>query len=130
MWDSIEFVIRVLLALQLVFWGLNGFFHWIEIQSSGTVIDNFVQACISTRFVMPLVKSFEIVFGLLLLLNLYVSLSLLFLAPIIFVITALHLLHGPAPLKVLAPVTGPYVFLLIYHAQSYVPLLAELPGAV
>jgi hypothetical protein len=59
----LEAGLRIILGFQLMFWGLNGFFNWVKIPPSGPVIENFVSACIQTKFIMPTVKIFEIVFG-------------------------------------------------------------------
>lgn len=117
-----EVALRVLLGFQLVFWGLNGFFHWIKIPPSGPVIDGFVEACYRTKFIMPTVKLLEIIFGFFLLIGFLVPASLLGLAPIVFVITGLHLLHNPKPWGVLLPFCGPYAILLIIHSLTWLRL--------
>lgn len=94
MTDHIELALRWILGGQLTFWGLNGFFHWRPVPPSPPAIDRFVTACFDTQFIMPTVKIFEIVFGLFLVLNFATPLALTMLAPVVFVITALHLLHN------------------------------------
>lgn len=121
--EIVESVIRWLFALQMVFWGLNGFFHWIQIRPAGAVIEKFVQACIETRFIMPTVKLIEIVFGFCLLFGFLVPLSLAIFAPLMFIVTGLHIWHNPRPWSVLVPCTLPYILLLFFHGSILLRLV-------
>ncbi len=118
----LEAALRGILGLQLLFWGLNGFFGWVKIPPSGPVIDNFVDACHQTKFIMPTVKILEILLGVFLILGFMVTVSLLTLAPIVFVIAGLHLLHNPKPWGVLIPFCLPYVALLFVHSLTWLRL--------
>jgi uncharacterized membrane protein YphA (DoxX/SURF4 family) len=121
----IEIITRWLFGLQFPFWGLNGFFHWKAIPPSGEVIDSFVQACIKTRFIMPVVKWLEIISGILLLVGLCIPLALAMLAPLLFVITFLHVLHNPRWWEVIVPVCLPYTILLFFHGSTFKFLLEK-----
>ncbi|QLY27511.1 hypothetical protein HW988_17585 [Bdellovibrio sp. KM01] len=120
MWvmDIIEVVCRMIFGLQMAFWGLNGFFNWVTIPPSPPVIEKFVEACIETRFIMPTTKVIEIVSGLLLVLGIAVNLNLMLFAPIIFVITFLHLLHNPKPWGVVVPITLPFAVVIGFHLPA------------
>jgi hypothetical protein len=48
--EYFELALRWIFGLQIAFWGLNGFFHWVKIPPSSEVIEKFTQACIETRF--------------------------------------------------------------------------------
>lgn len=119
MGDYIEVVLRWLFGLQMVFWGLNGFFNWIRIPPASPGIEKFVQACVESKFIMPSVKLIEVIFGSFLLIGFIVPLSLGVFAPLLFVITGLHVLHNPKPWGVLASYTLPYVILLVLHRESF-----------
>ncbi|WP_347358719.1 hypothetical protein [Bdellovibrio sp.] len=121
--DYIEIACRWILGLQMFFWGLNGFFHWVKVPPSDPAIDRFVQACIDTRFIMPTVKIFEIIGGALLVLHIGVPLTLALLSPIMFVVTGLHILHNPKPWGVLVTTTLPYAALLFYHSSTLLRLV-------
>jgi len=125
--EYLELALRWIFGLQIAFWGLNGFFHWVKIPPSPPLIENFVQACIDTRFIMPVVKCLEVVVGILLLSNIATALCLAVLAPVMFVITGLHVLHNPKPGGVLLPLVLPYaglwllngvVFMRLFHSMS------------
>lgn len=123
--EYLDLALRWIFGLQIAFWGLNGFFHWVKIPPSAEVIEKFTQACIDTKFIMPTVKILEIAAGLLLLFNFSTALCLALLAPIMFVITGLHVFYNPKPGAVLIPLVLPYsalwllngvVFLRIFHS--------------
>ncbi|WP_291515813.1 hypothetical protein [Bdellovibrio sp. ArHS] len=121
--EYFEIAVRWAFAMQMVFWGLNGFFHWINIPPASPVIDRFVTACMETKFIMPSVKLIEIVFGLFLIMNFAVPLSLAAFAPLLFVITGLHLFHNPKPWTVLILNTLPYCLLLTLHSGPLLRLV-------
>jgi uncharacterized membrane protein YphA (DoxX/SURF4 family) len=121
--EHIELALRWILGLQLTFWGLNGFFHWRPIPPSAKAIDNFTITCIESRFIMPTVKTFEIVFGIFLLMGFAIPLALMMLSPIIFVITGLHSLHNKKSWEVLVPITLPFIALAILQYEAWLKLL-------
>lgn len=121
--EFFEIFLRCILGIQLTFWGLNGFFHWKPIPPSSKAIDNFTAACVESRFIMPAVKAFEIVFGIFLLANFAVPLALAMLSPIIFVITGLHALYSKKSWEVLIPISLPFVVLVILHHEAWLKLL-------
>lgn len=122
MGDYIEIGLRWIFGLQMVFWGLNGFFNWIKMPPAPPVIERFVHACIESRFVMFSVKMIEIIFGVFLLLGFVVPFSLLVFAPLLFVISGLHILHNPKPWGVLISYTLPYSILLTIHGGTLLRL--------
>lgn len=76
-------IVRILLGLVFFVFGLNKFYPFIP---SGPlpagVAGQFMEAMISTKYMM-IVGAFEVVGGLLLLINRYVPLALCLLAPVI-----------------------------------------------
>ncbi len=116
--EYIEPALRGIFGIQMLFWGLNGFFHWIQLPPASPAIEKLISACIESRFIMFTVKSIEVLFGACLVLGFMVPLSLLMFAPIMFVITGLHLLHNPRPWLVLISYTFPYTILLLLHGDT------------
>jgi uncharacterized membrane protein YphA (DoxX/SURF4 family) len=113
MLEWFDLICRWVLGLQLLFWGLNGFFHWVVPPSESSFVTRFGDLCAESRFIMPTVKVFEILFGALLLTGYGTLVSLIFLGPIIFVITGLHFFHNPKWWRVVVPITGPYILVLL-----------------
>ncbi len=120
--DYIEIACRWIFGLQMVFWGLNGFFHFLPIPPSSAVITRFTEACLETKFIMPTVKVIEVLCGALLIFKVAVPLSLISFSPIVFVITLLHLLHTPKPWPVVVPISLPFAVLIGIHAQTFLAL--------
>lgn len=118
MLDYIEIACRWIFALQMIFWGLNGFFNWVQIPPSSEGVTRFAQACVDTRFIMPTVKVIEIICGILLLIKFAMILNLMIFAPIIFVITLLHLIHNPKPWPVVLPVSLPFAIMFLIHVPA------------
>ena len=116
--EIVDLVCRIAFGLQMAFWGLNGFFHWVKIPPSPPVIEKFVEACIETRFIMPVVKVIEIVCGLLLAVGVAVPLNMMIIAPIVFIVTFLHLVHNPKPWTVVIPITLPFAVVMGYHLPA------------
>lgn len=116
--EYIEPALRGIFGIQMLFWGLNGFFHWIQLPPASPAIEKLISACIESRFIMFTVKSIEVIFGACLVLGFMVPLSLLMFAPIMFVITGLHLFHNPRPWLVLISYTVPYTILLLLHGDT------------
>lgn len=121
--DYIEISFRWIFGLQMIFWGLNGFFHFVKIPPSNPTIDAFVTSCNETKFIMPTVKFLEVLFGIFLILNFAVTMSLAVFAPILFVVTGLHVFHNPRPWGILGSFTLPYCLLVLFHAESLLRLV-------
>jgi uncharacterized membrane protein YphA (DoxX/SURF4 family) len=84
-------VARILLGLIFFVFGLNGFFLFITPPEHTPVGNAFINLLVTTGF-MYVEKSFEVIGGALLLLDLYVCLGLAILAPIVVSILLFHLL--------------------------------------
>lgn len=120
MWDWMDLGLCWVLGLQFIFWGFNGFFHWKSIPPSPPFIEHFSEACVQSKFIMPLVKILEIVGGVLLLTKYYAFLGLYLLAPIVVVISGLHWFHNQKKSwQVLLPISLPFAFLLIIRFEDW-----------
>jgi len=121
--DYLELSCRWIFGLQMVFWGLNGIFHWVTIPPASPKFQTFVDSCVDVAFIMPIVKTIEILFGFFLVLNFVVPLSLAVFAPIMFVIAGLHILHNPKPWAVLITILLPYLVLVFAHRDTLLRLV-------
>ena len=90
-------VCRVLLGLMFVVFGLNGFFHFIPLESPppDSLPGKFMGSVIASGW-MPIVWGLQVVGGILVLLGVTAPIGLVILGPIIFNILLFHLLmvHG------------------------------------
>jgi len=113
--SKIPSVARVLLGLIFAVFGLNGFLHFIPMPPPSGPAGAFGSAMFATGYLFQLLKSTEVIAGLLLLSNRFVPLALALLAPVVVNIVAFHAFLAPSglplPLVILA--------LEIYLARSY-----------
>ena len=115
-------IVRVLLGVMLFLFGLNGFLGFLPQPQPPGDGGAFLGALVSGN-VMPVVKGFETLIGLLLLAGRFVPLALLMLVPIVVNIVLYHLTFDPAggaPGYVLAAMTA---FLLWAYRRPLLPLL-------
>lgn len=113
-----DLVCRWVFGLQMFFWGLNGFFHWIQTPAASPAMNRFVEACFEAKFIMPTIKVIEIVFGFMLLLNILVPFSLMVFAPLMFILTGLQIFLNKKYASFLATFALPYALLLALHSES------------
>lgn len=120
---------RVILGLVFVVFGLNYFLPFLPSppapEGAAAV---FLGGLLASGYLMPLVKTIEVVAGVLLLSNRFVPLALVLLAPILVNIAAFHFVLAPAyglPVTLLVL----ELFLAFVHRQAFAPLLRSRASA-
>lgn len=108
---ALTVALQIVVGLQYVFWGLNGFLHFKALPPSDERIQKFVERCYQTPGLMNGVKIIQILAGLLLILDTQVLAALLFLFPITTVISWLHLRYNKRKAEVLVPLSLPFYIL-------------------
>ena len=121
-------VARILLGLIFVVFGLNGFLLFITPPEHTPVGNAFITLLLTTGF-MYVEKSFEIIGGALLLLDLYVPLGLVVLAPIVVSILSFHLLMERHTLVIGVVPFLLWVILAWNYRQQFAPLLVRRADA-
>jgi putative oxidoreductase len=99
--SKLTMVLRLLLGLILLVFGLNKFFHFIPMDPPAP--GGFMEALFLTGYMFPLIAITEIGVGLLLLLNKWTGFALVWLAPVSVNMILFHLTFdvstiGPAAL--------------------------------
>ena len=86
-------IVRVLMGLPLVVFGLNGFLNFIPPPEGGLppAAAQFSQALLDSGYMMPLIGVTQLIVGVLLLVNRFVPLALVLFAPFIVNSVAFHL---------------------------------------
>lgn len=92
---NIKSILRVLLGLPMVIFGLNGFLQFIPFPEISQEAGAFMGAIASTGIFFPLIAVIEIVAGGLLLFNKATPLSLLLVFPILTCAILYHLTLDP-----------------------------------
>jgi uncharacterized membrane protein YphA (DoxX/SURF4 family) len=124
-------VVRVLLGLMFLVFGLNGFLNFMPApkdmpQEIMTVVGSLMQAGY-----MTVVSGAEVVIAVLLLLNRFVPLALALLAPIIVGILTFHIAMAPATIGPGIVVAVMELYLAWVYRAAFEPMLAARakPGA-
>lgn len=117
-------VARILLGLMFVVFGLNGFFLFITPPEHTPVGNAFINLLVTTGF-MYVEKSFEIIGGALLLLDLHLPLGLAVLAPIVVSILLFHLLMERNTLVIGVVPFLLWFFLAWAYRRQFAPLLVR-----
>ena len=127
---------RIFLGLVFTVFGLNFFLHFIPQPPAPPQADAFVGALTASGYLMPLLKTSEVLAGLLLLRNRFVPLALTVLAPIVVNIVGFHLALAPGGLALLTDTdrysARPLRWLLDQEelAVAVTPMKAGPPGNV
>ena len=119
---KLDLVVRIILGMGLVFFGLNGFFNWMTPPQGPEEEMNFMMALASTGYIFPITYTVQIISGLIFLTNRFVPVGLLILTPILVNIVLIHLRFSPE-----AILFGGIFFvfmLLLYYARrdKFLPL--------
>jgi hypothetical protein len=117
-------ILRVILGLGLLFFGLSKMIHFnfmpTHIYTGDAAI--FMDSLSNTGYILKVVGSLEIIVGLLLLFNKWVAFALLLLAPITFNILMFHLFMDTPGLLIAIIILALNVILIYKHWKVYRPL--------
>ncbi len=112
-------ILRVILGLGLIVFGLNKFFGFIPMPELPEQAADFMSSLNATGYVLPVVGGLEVLIGALLVFNKWASFALLLLAPISVNIILFHLfLDLPGILSALI-VFGLNAILIYKHWKAY-----------
>lgn len=118
-------ILRTLLGLLFVFASATYFLNVLppppEMPGDAGTFNRGLEAA---SYFMPLLKSVELVSGLLLLSNRFVALALAMLAPIVVNIVAVHATLMPDGLVMVIIIAIVHVTLVWMHRKSFAPLFA------
>lgn len=118
-------VVRILFGLMFTVFGLNGFLNFIPAPAApppeGAM--TFAIALMKTGYLMPLIKGTEVLAGVLLLLNRFVPLALVLLAPVVVNIVAFHVFLTPGQWTMAIVILALELSLAWAYRSAYRPLL-------
>lgn len=121
-------VARVLLGLQLIVFGADWFYHFLPFAGESTPEgEAFLTALVDTGYLFTLIKSIEVIAGVLLLTGFRPQLGAALAAPVALNIGLYHLLLDPNGALFAAPVVVLNAFLLWAYRDAFAPLFAARP---
>ncbi|HLT49020.1 MAG TPA: DoxX family membrane protein [Aequorivita sp.] len=117
-------ILRIILGLGLIFFGLSKLIHFsfmpTHIYTGDAAI--FIDSLSNTGYILKVVGFFELVIGLLLLFNKWVPFALLLLAPITLNILLFHLFMDTPGLIIAVVILSLNAILIYKHWNVYRPL--------
>ena len=113
---------RILTGLLFFVFGLNGFLHFIP--QPKTPMPSFIVGMMDSGYMLPMIAGTEVVVGAMLLLNRFVALALVLIAPIVVNIVAYHAFLAPSGMGIALVVLALEAYLVWVHRQAYRPMLA------
>jgi len=117
-------ILRIILGLGLIFFGLSKLIHFnfmpTHIYTGDAAI--FIDSLSNTGYILKVVGFFELIIGLLLLFNKWVPFALLLLAPITLNILLFHLFMDTPGLIIAVVILALNAILIYKHWKVYRPL--------
>ena len=117
-------IIRLLLGILLVVFGLNKFLHFLPPPEVTGNAAAYLGGLMASGFTFPVIGIIEVLVGVLLLANKYVALALVLLAPISVNILLYHLVLDLPNIPVGAAVFVLNAILMVSRKKEYESLLA------
>jgi len=129
--NKLSLIARLILGfILLVPGGLNGFFQFIPMPMPPEAAANFMGALGATGYFFPVLKITELMLGILLLSNRFVSLALIIAAPITLQAFLFHLFLDPAGIAAAAVMVTLNLYLgWVYRKNYQVVLQAKTESA-
>ncbi|WP_151672669.1 DoxX family membrane protein [Patiriisocius marinus] len=115
-------ILRFLLGITLLVFGINKFVPFIPIFEMAPAAANFISSLESTGYVLYIVAALEVLIGLLLILNKWVPFALILLAPIAINILLFHIFLDISGILVAAIIVLINVILIYKYWKAYRPL--------
>ncbi|MDC7994939.1 DoxX family membrane protein [Altibacter sp. HG106] len=115
-------ILRWLLGLFLIVFGLNKFIGFLPVPEFPEEAADFIASLDATGYVLYLIALFELLIGLLLLLNKWVAFALLLLVPISLNILLFHLFLDLSDIWGALVVVSLNILLIYKYWKAYRPL--------
>jgi putative oxidoreductase len=109
---TVSAIARYLAGVIFLVFGLNGFLNFIPLAPPGGIAGQFMGALYASHYVW-VIFAFQVIAGVLLLVNRYVPFAVAVLAPVIVNILSFHALMAPSglPLALFVAVLGAVIFI-------------------
>ena len=115
----VALIARLLLGLIFVFFGLNGFLHFLDMGPMPTgLAGQFIGALAQSHYFW-VVAALQVIGGALLLINRFVPLGLVLLGPVIVNILLYHLFLNPAGILMAIVVTILWFIVFYWHRPYF-----------
>jgi putative oxidoreductase len=116
-------IVRILLGLIVLIFGLNKFLQFAPIPPLSVEASEFMAALVKSGYLMEAAAIVEIVTGIMLLINRFLSLALVILFPVLLNAFWFHLFLDPAGIAVAFIAMAMNHFLFFANKESYKSML-------
>jgi uncharacterized membrane protein YphA (DoxX/SURF4 family) len=119
-------IVRSLLGLIYVFFGLNFFLHFLPMPpppAEPGAAEGFMGGLFQAGYFFPMVKGLEVLLGAFLLLNFFTPLALIILAPISLNILLFHAFLAPGNMAISILIVLLHIYVLWAYKKSYKTVL-------
>lgn len=117
--SKVSMVLRILLGLLLLVFGINKFANFMPAMEMPEAAGTFFGAMMATGFMIPLIAVVEIAVGAMLVLNKWTPFALVALFPITVGFILFHLALAPAGIAAAAVVAVLHILLIYAHKESF-----------
>lgn len=117
-------VARILLGVIFLIFGLNGFFHFLHMPMPTGTAGEFMTALVISHYVI-VVYLLELIPAVLILVNRYVPLALILVAPVVVNIFFYHLFMAPAGLPLAIVVIVLWIVIAISVKSAFAGLFRQ-----
>jgi putative oxidoreductase len=121
--NKLPCIVRTLLGLIFLIFGLNGFFHFLPMPPMKDAVGALMGAYAQTGYMFPFIFVTQTLVGIMLLTNSWAPLALVILAPVVVHIILFHIFLDPSglPMPIVVLVAG--IYLAYSWRGAYAPLL-------
>lgn len=120
--SKIFILVRLVLGLVLLIFGLNGFFNFMPNPPVPAEAGEFFAALAKTGYFFPFVKAIEVIVGVLLLTDRLTAFALVLFAPILVGIAQINFFLNPTGIPITLGLLGLYVVLVYHYRARYYPM--------
>ena len=114
---------RILLGLIFFVFGLNFFLNFIPTPPPDETMKKMMEGIMAMGYLLPVVKTLEVISGLFLLIGIFVPLILLILAPIVVNIAIIHFVYAPAGAVMAIALIALMLVQAYAYKERFLPLL-------
>jgi len=123
--NKVQVASRLIFALVFIIFGLNGFFHFIPVPQVTPQAGALLEAFATTDYFLPMIKTIEVLVGVLLIFNLFAPFAIVLITPILVGITTIHLFLNPAGLPIMILLHVLHAILAYSYRPYYQGLLTK-----
>ena len=121
--NKVYLVVRILLGLMLVVFGLNGFFNFLPMpEEMAPEVMSFMGALLSTKFYFPVIKGIEVLAGISFLINKKVAFAAIAVFPVMVAAFLFHLGLDIGSIGGAAAALVFNVLVIAHHKDKYLPM--------